>query len=121
MSARHPHSAKRARSRPAPVSQLQPSRARDPALHEERVLDRALEDTFPASDPVAETPNTEQLTAKEKVKETLLDDALELTFPASDPTAVASSYERIKAVPDLPPARTDHQVNSIPPIPPKRD
>jgi len=98
----------------APVTQVHPSKAADPALHEERVLDKALEATFPASDPVAELPAQGHLTEKEIVKETLLDDALELTFPASDPTSIASGYSRIKSLPELPPASEDHQVNPTP-------
>jgi hypothetical protein len=58
----------------------------------ERRLDKALEETFPASDPVAEVPPVvgESGSAPEKVQvheEDLLDEALEETFPASDPIA----------------------------------
>lgn len=69
------------------------------AQHAERLLDDALESTFPASDPVAE-PHAETrctpeeaaaLRAEEEAvehEEFLLDEALEMTFPASDPIAI---------------------------------
>jgi hypothetical protein len=107
-------SARKKTASPAPVTHVRPPKAADAALHEERVLDKALEATFPASDPVAELPTPPHLTEKEIVKETLLDDALELTFPASDPTSIASSYPHIKSVPELPPASQDHQINPVP-------
>lgn len=64
--------------------------------HEERLLDEALEETFPASDPITELPvkspeGAEPLSAEEEERlheEHLLDEALEETFPASDPIAV---------------------------------
>jgi len=63
--------------------------------HEERMLDEALEDTFPASDPVAEHPvegkSCEETILEEEIiqhEEYLLDEALEMTFPASDPIAI---------------------------------
>lgn len=105
---------KKTASHAAPVTQVKPPKSADAALHGEQVLDDALEDTFPASDPVAELPTPPNLTKKEKVKETLLDDALEFTFPASDPLSISSSYSRIKSAPDLSPANVDHQINSIP-------
>lgn len=46
---------------------------------QERELDEALDDTFPASDPVALTPEPDE----DKV-----DEGLAETFPASDPVAV---------------------------------
>jgi len=94
---------------PAPATEVKPGRTVNPARHEEKLLDRALENTFPASDPVAELPQSATLTEKERAKEELLDDALELTFPASDPTAIASGYERIRKAPEMAPAKGDHQ------------
>jgi len=49
----------------------------------ERELDEALEDTFPASDPIAVTPNE----APQREPDAAVDEALEDTFPASDPPA----------------------------------
>ncbi|WP_459617260.1 hypothetical protein [Bordetella sp. 2513F-2] len=43
----------------------------------ERDLDEALEETFPASDPIAIRPESQ--------REDRVDEALEDTFPASDP------------------------------------
>lgn len=100
---------------PAPVTQVRPPKSVDAAVHDEHLLDSALDDTFPASDPVAELPAAAPLTAKEMVKEELLDDALEFTFPASDPLSVSSGYSRIKSAPELVPANIDHQINPIPP------
>ncbi len=105
---------RKAASRPAPVKPINPPRAMDAALHDEQVLDGALEDTFPASDPVAELESHAGLGAGEMVREALLDDALEFTFPASDPLSVSSGYPRIKSAPDLAPANVDHQVNPMP-------
>ncbi|HVK94479.1 MAG TPA: hypothetical protein VM571_07100 [Noviherbaspirillum sp.] len=71
--------------------------------HEERLIDEALEETFPASDPVEEhsseqTP--ERLRADAAVyehEEGLLDEALEETFPASDPIAVYGPEQRVRS------------------------
>lgn len=49
----------------------------------ERELDEALEDTFPASDPIAVTPEE----APQRGADDTVDEALEETFPASDPPA----------------------------------
>ncbi|CAP41893.1 hypothetical protein [Bordetella petrii] len=49
----------------------------------ERELDEALEDTFPASDPIAITPEE----APQRDSDAAIDEALEDTFPASDPPA----------------------------------
>jgi hypothetical protein len=81
--------------------------------HDEQLLDDALTDTFPASDPVAELPHDEGLSAKRKAREGLLDDGIEMTFPASDPVSVASSITRIEKAPDRVDAQLDHQ-NSPP-------
>ncbi|MEI2418178.1 hypothetical protein V8Z80_18520 [Orrella sp. JC864] len=48
----------------------------------ERELDEALEDTFPASDPVAVTHDPDHAAQAERDK---VDKALKDTFPASDP------------------------------------
>lgn len=63
----------------------------DPAQREEFLLDEAIEQSFPASDPTAELPASavpEKMTQPSDEDEMLLDDAIELTFPASDPIAV---------------------------------
>ncbi len=59
-------------------------------LHEdelERELDEALDDTFPASDPVAVTSDPDHARQADRDK---VDKALKDTFPASDPAAPAS-------------------------------
>jgi hypothetical protein len=77
------------------------------AKREEELLDTALESTFPASDPIAETEaktTPEQqaiLEVEEEIvahEEFLLDEALEMTFPASDPIAIPDSETLSKAV-----------------------
>lgn len=68
----------------------------DPQEHEEALLDEAVEDTFPASDPVAELPARhagDQHAAATDEEEESLDHAIEMTFPASDPIAILSSEE----------------------------
>lgn len=77
--------------------------------HEERMLDKALAHTFPASDPVAELPTTTAKSEGEQAKEDLLDDGIEMTFPASDPVSVSSSITRIEHSPDSVDAHRDHQ------------
>ncbi|MGH8809648.1 MAG: hypothetical protein ACREX0_17380 [Noviherbaspirillum sp.] len=64
--------------------------ASEASKHEERLLDEALEESFPASDPIAELPPGlgEVKGGAELHEEDLLDEALEETFPASDPIAV---------------------------------
>jgi len=47
----------------------------------ERELDEALQETFPASDPIAVAADRESV-------ESGLDEAVEDTFPASDPVAI---------------------------------
>jgi hypothetical protein len=49
---------------------------------QERGLDEALDDTFPASDPIAVTPGPGP--------DRKIDRALKDTFPASDPIAIGS-------------------------------
>jgi hypothetical protein len=77
------------------------------ARREEEMLDTALESTFPASDPIAETEaktTPEQqaiLKLEEEIvehEEFLLDEALEMTFPASDPIAIPDLQTVSKAV-----------------------
>lgn len=79
--------------------------------HEERLIDEALEETFPASDPAEEHPSEqtpERLRADAAVyehEEGLLDEALEETFPASDPIAVYGPEQRVRPITDLHPER----------------
>jgi len=54
----------------------------------ERELDEALQETFPASDPIAITQEDEDEPARSS-EEDRVDQALEDTFPASDPPAPA--------------------------------
>lgn len=64
--------------------------------HEEALLDEAVDESFPASDPVAEMPAThgsQQYGAGSDEEEDSLDQAIEMTFPASDPIAIPSSEE----------------------------
>jgi len=77
--------------------------------HEECMLDDALAHTFPASDPVAETPTETAVPEAEQAKEDLLDIAIEMTFPASDPVSVSSGITRIEHTPDSADAHIDHQ------------
>lgn len=78
--------------------------------HNEQLLDHALTETFPASDPVAETPQQES--ASTEHKEFLLDEGIEMTFPASDPVSVASSFTRIGKTPKHGDAHLDRQNSS---------
>lgn len=92
---------------------VQPSTG-EAANHEEELLDTALESTFPASDPIAETevkrtPEQEAaLQVEEEIvehEEFLLDEALEMTFPASDPIAIPDPETVAKAVHQQHPSR----------------
>lgn len=96
------------------------SRRDNGASASEKDLDNALENTFPASDPVAEAQpgkskgnklesDSEADAAISEEGEELLDDAVSMTFPASDPISVQSSITRIEKAPDMPSAREDHQ------------
>lgn len=84
----------------------------NPHEHQEALLDEAIEETFPASDPVAEHP--EPLSSQQHVavpndeEEESLDDAIEMTFPASDPIAIPSS-EELSHERDLRQGRANHQ------------
>lgn len=82
-----------------------------PRSHEDELLDTALEQTFPASDPISELVADTPPKPKEIAKETLLDEANEMTFPASDPISVSSSITRIEKPPEIVPAKVDHQLN----------
>lgn len=85
-----------------------------PQSHDQKLLDSALQQTFPASDPVAEIPVDIPASQEEKAKETLLDTALEMSFPASDPISVQSSITRIERAPDTVDAHADHQnINEV--------
>jgi hypothetical protein len=70
------------------------SQPKGPAQTEERgeqQLDRALDDTFPASDPpTAVNPDSDA----EDALEDELDDALDDTFPASDPPSTTQPGEK---------------------------
>jgi hypothetical protein len=79
----------------------------EPAKREEELLDTALDSTFPASDPIAETAvsyTPEQqamLDVEEEIiehEEFLLDEALGMTFPASDPIAIPDAETVSKAI-----------------------
>jgi hypothetical protein len=61
------------------------------AEHRETLLDEAVRETFPASDPVAPPKDfADDGYAAEGDGEMLIDAAVEMTFPASDPIAVGS-------------------------------
>lgn len=62
----------------------------DDARHEEALLDAAVENTFPASDPVAELPAAASSAKVIDSEDRQLDKAIEMTFPASDPVAVSN-------------------------------
>lgn len=79
------------------------------ASHKEQLLDEALAETFPASDPVAEVPDEPDVSGAETAKETLLDTALEMSFPASDPISVDAGITRIEHAPETADAHDDHQ------------
>lgn len=66
--------------------------------HDEALLDEAIEESFPASDPITELPekhgsSRQAAQKKHDEEEESLDDAIEMTFPASDPIAIPSSDE----------------------------
>lgn len=85
-----------------------------PKSHDEKLLDTALKQTFPASDPVAEMPCDTPVPQEEQAKESLLDTAIEMTFPASDPISVQASITRIEKAPDTVDGHTDHQnINEV--------
>jgi hypothetical protein len=85
-----------------------------PQSHDEKLLDTALKQTFPASDPVAELPCDTPVPQEEQAKECLLDTAIEMTFPASDPISVQASITRIEKAPDTVDGHNDHQnINEV--------
>ena len=53
----------------------------------ETALDEALDETFPASDPLPQTAPFDEEKAERAELEAALDDALDDTFPASDPVS----------------------------------
>ena len=68
----------------------------NPDERTEALLDEAVDESFPASDPVAEMPGTQgshQYGAGNDEEEESLDNAIEMSFPASDPIAIPSSEE----------------------------
>lgn len=69
------------------------------ASRKEAALDEALAETFPASDPIAETPCDPSSSECDKPDESALDDAIEMTFPASDPISVDAGITRIEKSP----------------------
>jgi hypothetical protein len=73
--------------------------ASESAKHKEHLMDKALEDTFPASDPTGELPDVSlgEESEEERHEECLLDEALEETFPASDPIAVHTADKLSRA------------------------
>ena len=83
---------------------------RSPISHQEKLRSKALKDTFPASGPVAELPGATSPDESERIAESLLDDAIEFSFPASDPISVSSGFTHIEHLPDVVPAREDHQL-----------
>ncbi|GGI19076.1 hypothetical protein [Oxalicibacterium faecigallinarum] len=88
-------------------------------VRDEHALDGALEDTFPASDPVAEVACDKEDCKTEKAGESQLDDAIEMSFPASDPISVDAGITRIERVPadknasEKADAHDDHQNSAI--------
>ncbi len=64
--------------------------------HEEALLDEAVDESFPASDPIADLPAAHldcPSSPGDDAKEDLLDDAIAMTFPASDPVAIPNEAE----------------------------
>lgn len=62
------------------------------AQRQESLIDEAVEQSFPASDPPAELPQSARCPEGvdcESEEEAQLDDAIEMTFPASDPISVS--------------------------------
>ena len=68
--------------------------------HEEKLLDEAVEATFPASDLISpdsgKDPVGKKMAGQVDPEEADLDDALEDTFPASDPVAIPVPDEKKK-------------------------
>lgn len=125
-------SSKKGTGKHDPSAAAQPHQsAQPPHVHDddqvEDILDHGLEDSFPASDAVAEVQPGSESTGHEAdvaadakqeeeidaVGEELLDDAISLTFPASDPVSVNSSITRIEKAPELPSGHEDHQNKAL--------
>lgn len=101
-----------------PIAASDSTKKRGTDKHEEKMLDSALDDTFPASDPVAEVPlateKSGQKSVQQAAKEELLDVGIEMSFPASDPVSVSSGITRIERSPDSVDAHDDHQnINEV--------
>lgn len=96
-----------------PIDASDNTKKRGSDEHQESLLDNALDDTFPASDPVAEVPLATEKSGIKRVqqtaKEELLDVGIEMSFPASDPVSVSSGITRIERSPDSVDAQEDHQ------------
>ncbi len=96
-----------------PIDASDNTKKRGADWHEENLLDEALDETFPASDPVAEIPLSTEKSGHKSVqqtaKEELLDVGIEMTFPASDPVSVSSGITRIERSPESVDAHDDHQ------------
>ena len=96
-----------------PIDASDNTKKRGPDEHQESLLDSALDDTFPASDPVENVPakpaKSGQKSVQQTAKEELLDVGIEMTFPASDPVSVSSGITRIERSPDSVDAHDDHQ------------
>jgi len=70
-----------------------PKKPGKPADHEEKLIDEAVDETFPASDPIS--PDAGKDVARrvpEDEQEADLDDALDDTFPASDPVSITTPH-----------------------------
>lgn len=80
-------------------SKSEKSPKQDPE-HKEDILDEALEETFPASDPISpdsgKDPVGKKMAGQEDAQEEELDDALEDTFPASDPVSITAPSDKDK-------------------------
>ena len=61
-------------------------------VHEEALLDEAIELSFPASDPIGELPVATTRSGCHDCEEMMLDEAIELSFPASDPIAITPRH-----------------------------
>lgn len=68
--------------------------------HKENMLDEAIEETFPASDPISpdtgKDPVGKKKAGQKEAQEAELDEALEDTFPASDPVAISTPRDKNK-------------------------
>lgn len=86
----------------APTTKLDNPAVRDAERHD-RQLEKANEDSFPASDPPAVTQPAkppaaaDDAWAEDGYKEEMLDEALEESFPASDPPSMTSPEASIGA------------------------